>query len=154
MENIKEKIRNLLRARAVQYEEIDHGRVLTLADVEREIGGKTAEMIKALIVKTPEGFILAALPGDRKLDRKKLADFLGYPGKRVDLIPADQVEGAIGLPLGAITPIAIGLPVVMDESVAKKDQVFCGMGTLFCTLKIKAADLIWLSEAKLTDISQ
>ena len=59
-----------------------------------------------MIVKTPlDIYVLALLPGDRKLDTKLLSSYLNV--KKVDIAKKEDVERITGYRICAISPIGI-----------------------------------------------
>ncbi|MDO8472016.1 MAG: YbaK/EbsC family protein [bacterium] len=150
---INEQILQTLQASGVVYQIRQHEPVVTIADVERVLQVPLEVTVKALIVKTASGPVVAAIPGNRRLNKQKLAGVLGQSRKRLDLLRPEAVEKLIGLPIGAIPPFGLGLPVVLDSRLLQHERLYCGLGTNDQSLVIAAADLAQLAHANVSDIS-
>lgn len=150
---INEQILQTLRASGVVYQVRQHEPVVTIADVERVLKVPLEVTVKALVVQTIKGPIIAAIPGNRRLNKQKLAAALSQSRKQLDLLRPEAVERLIGLPIGAIPPFGLGLPVVMDSLLLQPERLYCGLGTNDQSLVIAATDLIKLAHADVADIS-
>lgn len=150
---VTEQILQTLQASGVVYQILQHEPVVTIADVERVLKVPLVATVKALVVQTASGPIVAAIPGNRRLNKQKLAVVLGQGRKQLDLLRPEAVERLIGLPIGAIPPFGLGLPVVMDSLLLRQEQLYCGLGTNDQSLVILAADLTKLAHANVSDIS-
>ena len=76
-------------------------------------------VIKTLILFGARTFVAAVLAGNRKLDRRKLANVLGIGVLR--LATAREVLEETGYPPGGVAPIGLRkrMPVVIDEDLMK-----------------------------------
>ena len=108
MSSIFEELVALLDAGHARYRVIEHpaeGRSDLVASLRGTLPGQGA---KAMLCKgrddTPR-FVLAVLPGDRKLDFRKLAAAAGM--KRATLATAEEVERETGCPIGAVPPFSL-----------------------------------------------
>lgn len=146
MTNTKQLI-DILDSEKVEYKLINHALVITIEDVEKELGIKQELMAKSLIVKVPNGYAIAVIPGNCQLSKKELAKVSGYSRNSLDMVPKEEVEKIIGLPLGSIPPFGLGLPVFMDEKLLEHDFVYCGVGSLTLTLNVLTVQLRRLSGA-------
>lgn len=125
---------------------------------------KTAELLevsiekvcKTIVVKRnkPGKHILAVLPGNRIVNLKLIADFIGE--KKVVLPTESEAETITGLQAGGISPLALinkGFQVLIDESVKKFEEIHISAGQRGLNLKIKTENLIQLTNAKIAPIS-
>lgn len=87
--------------------------------------------------------------GERRVDKKRLADYWGVGAKRVKLASAELVLELIGYPAGGVPPLGhkTPLPVILDASVLAASERFGGIiygggGDDRTMLKVSLADLL------------
>lgn len=154
-----EVIKQLLDKQKISYEVIDlPDRAISVEDVIRLTGGKVKreEMIKTLIVKTKQGnFLACVLRGEDRLNiNKNLNDRLMFCLQLDKLATREEVEGMAGVKIGAICPILIGIPVVIDKKVSNLKRVNMGSGDHLKGLEMDFEDLLRvLSDYTIKEIS-
>ncbi len=127
------------------------------ATVERaaEALGVTADrIIKSLLFRTKDGeCVLVIAAGTARVDPKKLAAATGVDRWR--LAAPDVVLAVTGYPAGGTLPIghATKLRVLMDAKAAALDVVYGGGGALDCMLRVRVADILRLTGAKVRDLT-
>lgn len=94
---------------------------LNITLVKSEQGTRTAEeaaevhgvpvsnIVKSLVVKADDGFIVALCPGDKLLDLKELEDTLGKESVR--MAKAREVKNATGHSIGGVPPFGHKKPL-------------------------------------------
>jgi Cys-tRNA(Pro)/Cys-tRNA(Cys) deacylase len=99
--------------------------------------------------------ILALIPGSRTVDLKLLAAFLGE--KKVHLPTEREAEQLTGLQAGGISPLALikkGFQVVIDAHAQTYAEIHVSGGQRGLNIKLPVADLIKLTNARVSSISQ
>jgi len=114
-------------------------------------------IFKTIVVTRDKGKkpILAVVPGDRSLDLKLLATFLGE--KKVHLPTEREAEQITGLQAGGISPLALinkGLQVVIDSSAQGHSEIHVSGGQRGLNIKLPVPDLIKLTNARVGSICQ
>lgn len=150
--DIRTQLEQRLAEKGATFEILKHEPVLTMADVKRVLGVSLAQTAKTLVVKAADRIYLVAIPGDERLDKRKLAKLLGVSQKHIDLLSREAVEESIGLPLGAIPPFHPDHPVVMDAKLLGLPKLFCGCGSHTESLSVNPAELQAVSKAVTGDI--
>ena len=134
------QIKQLLEKEGLKFKAINlPSAAFTVEDVVRLSGGEVnpQEIVKTLIVKTKSGqFVACVLKGKDRLDKKKLAFYRLATSKEV--LQIAQVE------VGAVCPILIGIPIIIDEKVRSQKRVNMGSGDLHKGLELHLADLLTL----------
>jgi len=76
---MKTLVTHYLESAGIEYKIKRHSRdVYTCEDAARERGVKIEQIVKTMIVKKPDGELIAVLiPGNKRLNTKKLAKILG-----------------------------------------------------------------------------
>jgi Cys-tRNA(Pro)/Cys-tRNA(Cys) deacylase len=98
---------------------------------------------------------LAVIPGPNNVDLKLLAAALGE--KKVHLPTERQAEQLTGLQAGGISPLALinkGFQVVIDSAAQSYDEIHISGGQRGLNIKLRVADLIKLTNARLASISR
>ena len=114
-------------------------------------------VFKTIVVTREKGKkpILAVIPGDRSLDLKLLAAFLGE--KKVHLPTEREAEQVTGLQAGGISPLALinkGFQVVMDSLAQTYTEIHISGGQRGLNIRLPVTDLIKLTNARVSSISQ
>ena len=150
--DIQAQLEKRLAEKGATFEILTHEPVLTMADVERVLGVSLDQTAKTLVVKVADQIYLVAIPGDARLDKRKLAMLLGISRKHIDLLSAAAVEESIGLPLGAIPPFHPDHPVVMDAKLLGLSKLYCGCGSHTASLVVNPVELRTINAAVAGDI--
>jgi prolyl-tRNA synthetase len=81
-------------------------------DVATLLGVEPRRILKTLVYVGPGGPVLALVRGDRSLHERKLARALGG---EVRAAHPDEVQAALGAPVGSVGPVGTSLPILADE---------------------------------------
>ena len=114
-------------------------------------------VFKTIVVTREKGKkpILAVIPGSRSVDLKSLAAFLGE--KKVYLPTERDAEQITGLQAGGISPLALinkGFQVVIDSLVQTFPEIHISGGQRGLNIRMAVVDLIKLTNARVSSISQ
>ena len=114
-------------------------------------------VFKTIVVTREKGKkpILAVIPGSRSVDLKSLAAFLGE--KKVHLPTEREAEQITGLQAGGISPLALinkGFQVVIDSLAQAYPEIHISGGQRGLNIRLPVADLIKLTNARVSSISQ
>ena len=112
----------MLDSANARYQVVEHEHAGKSEDVARVRGTVVGQGAKALVCEISGGaeqprWVLAVLPADRKLDRKRLATALGVTkAKLADLAIASELTGCV---IGAIPPFSFNeeLVLIVDPDV-------------------------------------
>jgi len=101
------------------------GRTTTVDDAARFLGVNKSVIVKTLIVIAGDEVYAVVIPGDKKLDMRKLANITGVKPRLARL---DEVAEKTGYPVGGVPPIALphNVKLVIDESLLRHDKVYGG----------------------------
>lgn len=119
--------------------------VLTVMQAAEEIGVPEDQIIKTLVVITPEGPLLAILSGRSRLNLEKLRGRLATP---------DEVRELTGFEVGEVPPIGIPLRTLIDEKVLEKDLVYGGGGSKRKLIKIAPEVILEYQRAEIADLRE
>lgn len=153
MQDIQTKLATTLNQKGIGYHILTHDPVTTMQDVERILKVALYQTAKTLVIKADKKIIIGVIPGNSRLDKKKLAQFLHINRRYLDLATKEEVESLTGLPIGTLPPFGLGYPVVMDRKLLDLDQMYCGFGSFTQSLLICPRDLENAAEATTGDIT-
>jgi Cys-tRNA(Pro)/Cys-tRNA(Cys) deacylase len=129
---------------------------LGAAEAARILGVPPAQVYKTIVI-TREGKakpLLAVVPGDREVDLKLLARAVGE--KKLHLPTQREAEALTGLQAGGISPLALvnrGFQVLIDASAQTYPEIYVSGGLRGLNIRLAAADLARLVNAKFAEIS-
>lgn len=134
------QIEKHLKQRKLPYKIVDLDQeAFTVSDVVRA-GIDEDEVVKTLIVRFElNKFAALALRGDDRVDFKKVRRFLR---SKPELARPDEVFKVIGVPIGAVCPVLVGIPLYFDRKVLGLGNVHMGSGDLKHGLEMKLGDLL------------
>lgn len=142
MNSTEAKIFQLLQERQVPHEVFEHAPVTTNAAMAAALGVGLDATVKNIMLETAEGeIILAVLPGDKRLDTKRLSAQVG--SKRVSFAKPDKVEEIAGCAVGCAPPFGHRQPirVFVESTLLAKGQVYFNPASHAKSVKLVAADL-------------
>jgi len=128
---MKTVITEKLEALKLNYTVKPHSQpVYTSKAAARERGVRLSQIVKTmLLMDRDERMVAAVLPGDKKLDLKKIKKHMGV--KDLRFLDRETIEQRLGLVAGAIAPIADffgNIPVLVDPAVFQEDRVDISSG--------------------------
>ena len=95
-----------------------------------------------LLMDSNHKIVVAVIPGDRRLDMKKLKRIVGV--KDLRFLDRETVEQRLQLVAGAIAPISElfpGMPIFVDAAVFEEELVDISSGDPRAGLELKREDL-------------
>ncbi len=140
MKNPFEEILNLLKTNKVEYQLIEHEPVYTSEQAARVRGLSLAEGAKSLLLKANNSFVLAVLPGDRKLDSKKVKIILQT--KKLRFATPEEVVNIMGCEIGACYPFGniLKIRTLVDPKLGTNDGISFNPGLHEKTIRLRWRD--------------
>jgi len=150
--SVPTRLKSFLDANQFPYESLSHSTTYTAQGMAAvmQISGK--EMAKTVVLRVGKQFedtILAVLPGSKHVKLDKLAVALGKPVRM-----ATEAEFSNLFPdceLGAMPPFGslYDLPVYVDESLAKDQEIVFNAGTHHDAIRMRYDDFLRLAEPEI-----
>lgn len=140
----------------VSYELLPHTHTESALAEAQSLGVSPDEVAKTLVVKLPDGYLRAVLPASARVDLRKVRELHGGGKHNVHLATEDDLRRDYPqFELGAVPPIG-GRPdpVVVDSKLADRTDVVLEAGSHDESVRISAADLLAITRAAVTDISE
>ena len=128
----------------------------TVGDAARALGVDADMIIKSLVFMAGKQPILVINNGLARVDRKKLAKYLGMNRKRVKFASAEQALAVTGYVVGSMPPFGHRqeLKTLVDLATAGLDTVYGGGGGLDAMMRLSASELLKVTHAEVVDISE
>lgn len=152
--SVLERIHTCLHHHQIEFEATSHPPVYTSEEAARVRGVSPSSGAKALVVKAGDEFRMFVLPGDRKLDRRKIRQNLGY--KNVRFATPEEVERITDLRIGSIPPFGslFGLRTVCDPALGENETINFNAGTHTDSIRMTYRDYVRVEEPELVDFSK
>jgi Ala-tRNA(Pro) deacylase len=148
-------VTGFLEETGVDFDVLEHEHTERAADEAKALGVAAEEVAKTLVLASPSGNLRAVLPASERIDLGKVADLLDAPHKEVHLASEDNLKRDYpDFDLGAVPPFGgkEGDRVIIDSRLAARDSVVLEAGSHERSVRLKAADLVRLTQAEVSDI--
>jgi len=145
-------ITRLLDEAHVAYETIEHEPVYTSEQAAAVRGLSMQQGAKSLLFKTKIGFVLVVVPGDKRVDSKKLKLALGV--KDVRFASPEEVKEQMGCEVGSCYPFGnlAGLRTLVDKTLGQNEVISCNPGRHDISLKFSYSEYEDLAKPELIDV--
>lgn len=121
------------------------------------IGCELGQIIKSLAFLVDGQPLLVLASGDQRVDDRKLATMYNVGRKKVKAASAEQCIEIYGYPPGSMPPLghrAAGLPVYIDESLQRYEQLYAAGGAHNAIFPVTLAQLVQISGGRLADVAR
>lgn len=144
----------LLDEARVRYERLEHEPVYTSEQAAAVRGLSLQQGAKSLLFKTKQGFVLVVVPGDCRVDSKKLKRYLGVSDAR--FASPEEVKAHMGCEIGSCYPLGVvaGLRTIVDKSLGTNDIISFNPGRHTISIKMSYTDYERLAQPELADVVQ
>jgi Ala-tRNA(Pro) deacylase len=149
------KLKKYLDANKVKYKALKHKLAYTAQEIAaaQDVPGK--QVIKSVLVKAGDKYVLAVLPAIHLIDTKKLKSILKC--KAIKIATEKEVEKIIpDYKAGAMPPFGnlFGLETVADKILKEDIDIVFNGGTHKDTVKMKYTDFEKLAKPKTADFGK
>lgn len=148
-----ERVSAVLRSAAVEsrIEEFEEG-TPTAREAARAVGCDLSQIVKSLVLVCDGAFVLALVPGDRRMDEQAVAAAL--PAQLVRVARPEEVFEATGFEPGAVAPFPHRsvTQTLMDSSLLAHAVVWIGAGSPSHMASITPVELLRLARARTVDV--
>ena len=124
----------------------------TAKDAAISLKCKVGAIVKSLLLRTEDNFILCLVSGDKRCSLNKVKKILNI--KDVSMADAEQVKSQTGFSIGGVSPIAHlnKNKILIDVSLSRYEHVYAAAGHPNSIFKISYKQLIKLTEGIEKDI--
>jgi prolyl-tRNA editing enzyme YbaK/EbsC (Cys-tRNA(Pro) deacylase) len=123
----------------------------TAEDAARAVGCELGQIVKSLVFDCDGRAVVVLIPGDRRADRRKVAEAAGCGAARI--AGAEQVLASTGFEPGAVAPFPLPRvgSVFIDRSLLQHRLVWIGAGSTRHMAALTPTELVRLAQAKPMD---
>jgi len=124
----------------------------TAVDAATSLNCEVGAIVKSLLLRTEDSFILCLVSGDKRCSLNKIKKMINK--KDVSMANADQVKSQTGFSIGGVSPVAHleKIKILVDSSLSRYENVYAAAGHPNSIFKITYKQLINLTEGKEEDI--
>ena len=108
------------------------------------------EICKTILIKQKKQYYALFLRGADKINFKKLKQLIG----KSSIASRTEVKEITGVNPGAVCPLLLDVPVIVDSRVLGLDKLNFGSGNHLYGVEISSGDLPRVLEYKLADIAE
>ena len=126
----------------------------TADEAASSLGCEVGAIVKSLLFKTENTFILNLVAGDRKVSLNKIKKLLNK--KNVSMASAKDVKSITGYTIGGVSPIGHlnKIDILIDNSLCRFDNLYAAAGHPNCVFKINFKDLQTITNGSIEDITE
>ena len=151
----RERVRAYLEARGLDggLTEFEQS-TKTAQQAADAMGCELGQIVKSLVFLVGDWPVVALVAGDRRGSIAAISALLG--GGEVRFADADMVRSATGYAIGGVSPFDLPseLTVLADSSLARFEIVYPAAGTPTSMVRMRLAELLELSGARVADIAE
>ena len=157
MADVFDRLVGLLETEKADFRVIEHepeGRSELISKIR---GNHPSQAAKAMVVavKTADGrkFVLAVLPGDRRVDFSGIAKAVG--GKKAALAAPEEAKRLTECEMGAVPPFSFSgeLTLVVDPNLLTHDRIAFNAGRLDRSMFLATSSYIAVAKPKVASIA-
>ena len=148
-------VKNYLDLKRVPYEHHVHATAFTAQQLAAAERIPSAMVVKTVVVKADDQFVLAVLPASQRIDLPTLGQALG--AREVELATEFEFQELFpDADLGAMPPFGnlYELPVFAEESLGRDEEIVFNAGTHEDAIRMKYADYSRLVEPKVCSFAR
>lgn len=157
MADVFDRLVALLEREKADFRVIEHEPEGRSEQISKIRGNLPSQAAKAMVVavKTSEGrrFVLAVLPGDRRVDFSGIARAVG--GKKAALAAPEEAKRLTECEMGAVPPFSFSdeLTLVVDPNLLTHDKLAFNAGRLDRSMFLATASYIAVAKPTITPIA-
>jgi Cys-tRNA(Pro) deacylase len=124
----------------------------TAQDAATSLGCDVGAIVKSLLFKTGDNFVLCLVSGDKRCSLNKLKKIKNE--KNVSMASPEEVKTQTGYTIGGVSPIGHlnNLEIIIDNSLERFNKMFAAAGHPNCVFKINFRDIKKITNGKVEDI--
>ena len=124
----------------------------TAVDAAKSLNCEVGAIVKSLLLRTNDGFILCLVSGDKRCSLNKIKRIINK--KDVSMANADQVKSQTGFSIGGVSPVAHlkKIKILIDSSLSGYKNVYAAAGHPNSIFKITYQQLVKLTKGEEGDI--
>jgi Cys-tRNA(Pro) deacylase len=124
----------------------------TAQDAATALGCNVGAIVKSLLFKTNDSFILCLVAGDKRASLNKIKKIINK--KDVSMANPEDVKSQTGYTIGGVSPIGHlkQIEIIIDNSLERFNELFAAAGHPYCVFKINFINIQKITNGKIKDI--
>ena len=126
----------------------------TAQDAATALGCNVGAIVKSLLFKTNDSFILCLVAGDKRASLNKIKKIINK--KDVSMANPDDVKSQTGYTIGGVSPIGHlkQIEIIIDNSLERFNELFAAAGHPNCVFKINFTNIQKITNGKVENITE
>ena len=126
----------------------------TALDAANSLNCEVGAIVKSLLIKIENDFLLCLVSGDKRCSLNKLKKI--SEKKNVRMASADEVKSQTGYTIGGVSPVGHinNIPIFVDSSLSRFKDIFAAAGHPNVIFKINYEKLIQITKGDVKDITE
>ena len=124
----------------------------TAKDAAKALDCNVGAIVKSLLFRAGDDFILCLVAGDKRCSLNKLKKFKDK--KDISMASPEEVKTQTGYTIGGVSPIGHlnKIEIIIDKSIERFIQLFAAAGHPNCVFKINFINIQRITNGKVEDI--
>ena len=130
------------------------GSARTALEAASSLGCEVGAIVKSLLFKTKNTFVLCLVAGDKKASLNKIKKILDI--KDVSMAAANEVKNITGFTIGGVSPVGHlnKVNIFIDNSLKRFNTLFAAAGHPNCVFKINFKNLQKITNGSTKEITE
>ena len=126
----------------------------TAQDAATVLGCNVGAIVKSLLFKTNDSFILCLVAGDKRASLNKIKKIINK--KDVSMANPEDVKSQTGYTIGGVSPIGHlkQIEIIIDNSLERFNELFAAAGHPNCVFKINFTNIQKITNGKVENITE
>ena len=126
----------------------------TAIDAANSLKCEVGAIVKSLLLRAGDGFVLCLVSGDKKCSLNKIKKITGK--KDVCMANAEDVKKKTGFTIGGVSPVGLtsDLEIMIDHQLNRFQDIFAAAGHSNAVFKIDFKNLNEITKGVIADISE
>ena len=126
----------------------------TAVDAANSLKCEVGAIVKSLLLRADDGFVLCLVSGDKKCSLNKVKKIIGK--KDVCMANAEDVKKQTGFTIGGVSPVGHtnNLEIMIDEKLNRFQDIFAAAGHPNAVFKIDFKNLKEITNGIIVEISE
>ena len=126
----------------------------TALDAANSLNCEVGAIVKSLLIKIENDFLLCLVSGDKRCSLNKLKKI--SEKKNVRMASADEVKSQTGYTIGGVSPVGHinDIQIFVDNSLSRFTDIFAAAGHPNVIFKINYEKLIQITKGDVKDITE
>ena len=124
----------------------------TAQDAATALGCNVGAIVKSLLFKTNDSFLLCLVAGDKRASLNKIKKIINK--KDVSMANPEDVKSQTGYTIGGVSPIGHlkQIEIIIDNSLERFNELFAAAGHPNCVFKINFTNIQKITNGKIENI--